>query len=311
MLNNVFKLVCDGVSKKLNPDGNGAIIYFHRVLSDSSLYYPDDITESEFESLIKLFSRVFNLSSLNDIDKPSKDGRMRLAITFDDGYKDNLKAAKILKKYGAPCTFFVSTEGVEKGILWQDKIIECIKAMTADEINQQGGSTQGKAYSRAAFAHEKQTEIKQLSPYQRNLKIKNLEDISGKDTYPRIMLDEDDIKTLSKDPLFDIGGHTHSHSILSTLSSTQTRDEIRKNKVLLEVLVGREIKHFAYPNGNPRVDYSEKDINTVSVIGYKKAFTTGDGGVKKSSHKLELPRFMPYRKNKYLRALSIIKIAGE
>ena len=75
--------------------------------------------------------------------------------------------------------------------------------------------------------------------------------------------------------------------------------------------MGREIKHFAYPNGNPRVDYSEKDINTVSVIGYKKAFTTGDGGVKKSSHKLELPRFMPYRKNKYLRALSIIKIAGE
>jgi len=38
-----------------------------------------------------------------------------VCITFDDGYKDNMYAYPVLKKYGYTATFFVVTDWIEKG----------------------------------------------------------------------------------------------------------------------------------------------------------------------------------------------------
>tara|TARA_Y100000310_G_scaffold126785_2_gene125801 strand:- start:4332 stop:5276 length:945 start_codon:yes stop_codon:yes gene_type:complete len=308
----ILRAVSDGFVTKFNPEKRAAIIYFHRVLKKKSPFYPDDLTLREFERLMKAMSCVFEMSSLDDIREPSISGKMRVAITFDDGYKDNIDAATIMEKFNIPCTFFVSTKGVEDGILWQDKIIENVIAMDSSVLNAIGGSYQGKTRDRASFAHEKQSFAKRLPPDAMSKMLSEMEEVSKLNHYPRLMMNEMELKNLSENPLFSIGGHTHSHAILTTLDGTSLGKEIVSNKKKLESIIGRKIEHFAYPNGRLGEDISlSKHPKTVLSHGYKFAYTTEDNGVSKDVYNLLIPRFMPYRKNPYLRILSIIKIAGE
>ena len=47
------------------------------------------------------------------------------AITFDDGYRDNLEiAAPILKRRGLPATLFVASGFIDGGIMFNDMVIE-------------------------------------------------------------------------------------------------------------------------------------------------------------------------------------------
>jgi peptidoglycan/xylan/chitin deacetylase (PgdA/CDA1 family) len=88
------------------------IVAFHRV-NDS--LEPDGLTcDSErFEALCKFFHqhfRVVSLSALLASRRANKEVRGTLAITFDDGYRDNFEiAAPILLKLNLPATFFVTT----------------------------------------------------------------------------------------------------------------------------------------------------------------------------------------------------------
>lgn len=49
-----------------------------------------------------------------------------------------------------------------------------------------------------------------------------------------------------------VGAHTHSHFRLTVLPLEQAKEEIRVNKAALEKMLGREVRHFAYPFGMRR-----------------------------------------------------------
>lgn len=64
-----------------------------------------------FEDHLKEFKK-YNLISITDINKKHDD--LRLIITFDDGYADNLYlASPLLKKYHIPFTIFVTTDFIK------------------------------------------------------------------------------------------------------------------------------------------------------------------------------------------------------
>ncbi len=69
-----------------------------------------------------------------------------------------------------------------------------------------------------------------------------------------------------------IGAHSHSHRGLTTLAETERRDEISSCKRLLEALLGKEVKWFAYPGGafNRQVAEEVRDagfLGAVSTLG--------------------------------------------
>jgi peptidoglycan/xylan/chitin deacetylase (PgdA/CDA1 family) len=93
--------------------GQAAIVVFHRV-NDA---YPNDpitSTRAEFESFVRFFARFFDVISLRallDRLETGADVGSTLTITFDDGYWGNATiAAPILKRYGLPACFFVTTD---------------------------------------------------------------------------------------------------------------------------------------------------------------------------------------------------------
>jgi peptidoglycan/xylan/chitin deacetylase (PgdA/CDA1 family) len=88
------------------------VVAFHRI--DSSVAGdPIGCTPERFERFCRFFRRHFRVVPLSGLladYAAGSDVGGRLAITFDDGYANNFEtAAPLLRRYGLPATFFVTT----------------------------------------------------------------------------------------------------------------------------------------------------------------------------------------------------------
>jgi peptidoglycan/xylan/chitin deacetylase (PgdA/CDA1 family) len=68
----------------------------------------------------------------------------------------------------------------------------------------------------------------------------------------------------------EIGSHTLTHPILTTMSSDEREDEIRGAKQLLEEWTHREVAGFCYPNGS----FDERVARELREAGHEYACTT-------------------------------------
>jgi len=106
--------------------GNTAVVVaFHRVTeapgSDSL-----SVSAQTFERYWQFFDRHFRVVSLEDlVDKLARGLRLdhELAITFDDGYRDNFEnAMPVLQKLSLPATFFVVSDWIGTDVVpWWDR----------------------------------------------------------------------------------------------------------------------------------------------------------------------------------------------
>ena len=77
-------------------------------------------------------------------------------------------------------------------------------------------------------------------------------------------LNKNQIKNLSQNPLFKIGGHTYNHFNLTKLPLEEAEKEIRKGKEELEDIIGKKVTTFAWPWGK----YNGRLIEVAKKIGF-------------------------------------------
>lgn len=91
-----------------------------------------------------------------------------------------------------------------------------------------------------------------------------------------ISLTVEDVRRIAEDG-FLIGGHTVNHFNLAGLTDNeQLKQEIEKDKMQLEKIIGRRIDFFAYPSGS----YKNPEIDLTGILrnsGYMGAVTTESG----------------------------------
>ena len=123
-----------------------AIVTFHRVLPPDQLAdYPiPDIAMSpdEFRWFLTALDRHFACMPLRDAARRWEDGvggKPPLALTFDDGQRDNLlHAAPALETVGMRATFFATTAAAESGEpLWHDRVAYAVTRL----LSSASGST--------------------------------------------------------------------------------------------------------------------------------------------------------------------------
>lgn len=86
-------------------------------------------------------------------------------------------------------------------------------------------------------------------------------------------ISEEDLLSLSKDPLFEIGGHTKNHINLGMkLSEEMVIREIKDDKNAIEKIIGKPINFFAYPFGGIK-DICKDSARYLRDAGYKASFT--------------------------------------
>jgi peptidoglycan/xylan/chitin deacetylase (PgdA/CDA1 family) len=102
------------------------VVAFHRVQETAEP--GDGLTMSVrmFERYCRFFRRHFRVVPLREIVEKLERGQRlgrELAITFDDGYRDNLEvAAPVLEKLALPATFFIVTQSMGTSIVpWWDR----------------------------------------------------------------------------------------------------------------------------------------------------------------------------------------------
>ena len=85
--------------------------------------------------------RTFNVIPLREGVAGLKAGRLparALSITFDDGYANNESiAAPILARLGLHATFFIATGFLDGGRMFNDTIIETVRAARGTELDLQ------------------------------------------------------------------------------------------------------------------------------------------------------------------------------
>jgi peptidoglycan/xylan/chitin deacetylase (PgdA/CDA1 family) len=92
----------------------------------------------------------------------------------------------------------------------------------------------------------------------------------------------------------EIGSHTVSHPILSTICIEESRKEIEASRSRLQAITGQTVDLFAYPNGRPGQDFTMDHAELLSTLGFVGAVTTGKGVATRDTSPLLLPRFTPW-----------------
>lgn len=107
------------------------------------------------------------------------------------------------------------------------------------------------------------------------------------------MLTNEMIRNLSINNV-EIGGHTVTHPILTSLEDEIARREIVEGKSELELITGKPVRLFAYPNGKVGMDFDDRHAAMVKEAGFTAAFTTAIGSASSADDSFKLPRSRPW-----------------
>jgi peptidoglycan/xylan/chitin deacetylase (PgdA/CDA1 family) len=288
----------------LAPAGAGgrlSIFIFHRVLERSDPLRPGEPDASRFECIVRFIATHFQVLALAEAAAALVQGRLPAAaacITFDDGYADNLTlAAPILLRHGATATVFVATAYTDGGRMWNDTVIEAVRAAPTGEIDWRdfdlGVPVITDDASRRDLVAQTLPRLKYHATARRGAITDEMARRAGLPARSGLMLSRDQLRAW-RGLGFGIGGHTVHHPILARLSDADAAAEIGAGREQLAQWLGEAPRAFAYPNGVPERDYGARDVALVRRAGYACAVSTAYGAAKLHADVYQLPRFMPW-----------------
>jgi len=291
-----------------------AVLAFHRVNDDDDPFMPA-LPTGVFAARMEHIARHYTVLTLEELVDRVRRGRVpskALALTFDDGYRDNLThAAPILARYGLPATIFLTTGCIgTREILWFDRLALALKTTRQPHLRLADGSV-----LRLASTVDRLQAVRVVLG-----RLKGLPDAERRETFEqllrdlgssplgdpkRLMLSWDEVEVL-RGLGFSVGAHTVSHPILSRLSPAEARREINESKIAIERALGTRPRAFAYPNGGAE-DVNELTVRLVGDAGFICAVTTRRGLNTARTPLLELRRGGPWERHLPTYALKLAR----
>jgi peptidoglycan/xylan/chitin deacetylase (PgdA/CDA1 family) len=231
----------------------------------------------------------------------SKVRKPAIAITFDDGYADNvLEALPIIEEIGVPATFFVSTGtfGTWQEFWWDE--LEHLVLGEHDFPDQfvLEDSRFGQTWPTAAEA-ERHVLFEEIQPSMRKLDADRREgwlrqfrrwaQTEAKACESHQTMTVEDLQRLARSRWVTVGAHTVTHSALSCLTPEKQRQEIMSSKTQLESWLGHEITVFSYPFGT-KEDYDQLTVSLCKEAGFVKAAANFPAQAHSWTDPFEIPR---------------------
>jgi peptidoglycan/xylan/chitin deacetylase (PgdA/CDA1 family) len=264
---------------RLRDNGYGRILMLHGIPRRHA---------SLFGRVVRYVRRHFQVVPLADLVlHKNRNLNGKLAITFDDGLRNNVEVAyPILKSYGVPATFFACPGLIERGgWLWNQEARQRLRRL-APEAHQELAFELGSGADVESIIHRMkrlplrereyaETRIREATPdFASTAEERHEFDLAG----------WDDLRAL--DPrIVTIGSHTLTHPILPNLGLPEIENEVGGSRRMLEERLGRAVELFAYPNG----DLDER-VRACVRTQYTAAVTVEEGMVEPDCDPHLLPR---------------------
>jgi peptidoglycan/xylan/chitin deacetylase (PgdA/CDA1 family) len=263
--------------RRLGRPGPGpTILMYHRIASPPVDPWGLAVQPDRFEQHLAVLGRTRHPLPMSEfvsrLERGTLPGRA-VAVTFDDGYVDNLReASPRLAAVRMRATLFLATGFVgQRHEYWWDELARGILlgtgAVDAEiQIGRErvalvlpGGDERDRSWrawqeprtdrQRAYLALWKQ--LRTAVPAAREqamVRLRTELEIPPPDPAD-LPMTESDVAALAGGGAFDFGGHTATHPVLPALAPAERRDDIRQGRDACERLIGKRITGFAYPHG--------------------------------------------------------------
>jgi peptidoglycan/xylan/chitin deacetylase (PgdA/CDA1 family) len=266
--------------------GRAAILVFHEIQQDCRSELMTGTSVSLFEYSLNWVQRKgWSIVSLDEcLERLARNDRSRryAVLTFDDGYRDNVSVAlPILERNFAPFTMYVPTGAPTRSMQsWWLGLRKLFLSRDTVTIDAMGVRFRCPDLYNKTFALNKVTQWIH-DDYQRAAMLTptfNKAGISLLALNEAYFLNESELRVLARHPLASIGGHTTSHSALSSVDVLSARAEMADNRHYLEKLLQIPVRHLAYPYGNTRA-CGPREAHLAKQVGFSTAVTAQHGQI--------------------------------
>jgi peptidoglycan/xylan/chitin deacetylase (PgdA/CDA1 family) len=298
------------------PDPKPLILAYHRIADDPINHWGLAVSPGHFEEHLCVLRRTRQPLPLTQFVRNLMAGtlpRDAVALTFDDGYVDNLVAGRPrLVAADIPATVFLVTGYLNSEAFWWDELARLIllengpqsfEVVVRGETLQfdfatepparEDGTTRGSLRRRRAALGTLWQALRLLEEEERQLIMVKLRLIFGGVDYRASLgraMTSDEVRTITSDGLVSIGAHTVTHPVLAGLGSAACHRESAESKSACEDLIGAPVTAFAYPYGEFDVEARE----AVKAAGFAFGCGTQPGPAKATCDIFVLPRnFVP------------------
>jgi peptidoglycan/xylan/chitin deacetylase (PgdA/CDA1 family) len=269
--------------------GAGSILALHRVVPEAqrsrlSVNRALEITPEDLDGIIRLLKdKGYEFVAMDDVlgRLQARSGRKFVAVTLDDGYRDNAEhALPVFERHGVPFTVYVTKAFSEhRDCLWWFSLEEALVKRDRLEFADRGGKqsfdlTDEK--SRLLVFESLARGIRSLGRTERDEFLRALFDGVNVDPLRatrELILDEDELRRLAQHRLVTIGAHTVHHVTSNVHDEATVRGEFHESKEWTEGLCGREVRHLAYPFGG-RNAVGAREFRVARECGFATAVTT-------------------------------------
>jgi peptidoglycan/xylan/chitin deacetylase (PgdA/CDA1 family) len=282
------------------------IVTYHRVSNGRDVTNPKNIQYQEFVDQLSWLKKHFVVLPLPlalELCEKNKLPKRAVCITVDDGYSDSYDIIfKVLKAADLNATFFISTEGLKRGSLWDERIYHAIFSAPSSILKIKLGDitySLGSQHERIKSRYRLTELAKGMTLIEREQLINSLYTLCTAEEEYNIFLTGEQIKEIHNAGM-TIGAHTHRHPILAQEEASCAYDEIKKSKDILEGILNYPVNYFAYPNGKLDKDFTDEHIDMVNKIGFHAALSTDWGALSDmKKDRFKIKRFTPWDRTEF------------
>jgi peptidoglycan/xylan/chitin deacetylase (PgdA/CDA1 family) len=230
----------------------------------------------------------FQVLPLDEATEHLRAGALKLptvAITFDDGYRNNYSVAwPELQSRGLPCTIFLTTGLIStQKTLWTTTLEYAVRGSKAPvlDLTQWSGPRCSLASepSRIRAGYAAKEWMKNLpAVHRQEILRETMTQLAPIAAVPQVfsMMDWNEVRSLAASGLVRFGAHTVHHEVVSQLDDTALEREITDSVHAVEILGNAASRVFAYPNGREK-DFDARAHRVLETVGAIAAVTTIPG----------------------------------
>jgi peptidoglycan/xylan/chitin deacetylase (PgdA/CDA1 family) len=263
----------------------------------------------QFEAHLRLITRWFKPIPMAEMGRAVAERKAlpdkAVALTFDDGYRDNYEVAyPLLKRYGVPASFFVCPGLIDSHQgFWWDEIYALVEKTTARELDiekliqnlglpsyhKDGALSLLTGHQKISAGEHLVAQGKQMSPQMLTIFLERLNEALGvpgdSNLRKQTLMNWDEIREMHHDGM-EIGSHTMTHPMLTQVTESVMRTELSDARARLSEMLGAAPEGFVYPSGA----FSATARNIVREAGHIYACTSQSGFIGGTADPHLLPR---------------------
>jgi peptidoglycan/xylan/chitin deacetylase (PgdA/CDA1 family) len=273
--------------------GMARIVMYHN-FGGPNATDPDALNVEGMRRQFEYLHRHFHVVPLLDLAERLASGRKldrcTVALTIDDGRRNCYEFLfPLMKEFKFPATFFVVSSFIRgEDWIWTDKVLWLSEqSRPPDELAP--GKLDGVFRS-----------LNRIRPEERNARIEAMArsvgvmiPTSAPAKYSPCSWSE--LREMADSGLMEIGSHTVTHPILSSVTDEESFDELTRSRAQIDEGIGRSVRSFCFPNGMPG-DFRPNQVRQVADAGYDCSVVAQFGMVRNSSDRYQLPRIGMARK---------------